>query len=260
MRGFAKELTAVKPRWALWMEAVLLALCQSFAVFSFVRFWLLRVWLDVLLSLGTILLLLLPLLLEGVFHCAMSPVMVAFSLLYALCPLLGHGYKLYYVTDWWDKLMHCSGGVAFAILGLYLPYLLNRGKEMSVAMRAVFAFCFSIALSALWEFYEFGSDRLLGTDMQVDTYVTAIHSYFLGDGPGVVGSITDIESVVVDGVELDGYLDIGLFDTMWDMLIESLGALIVTVLFLIDRGRHPAFQSLRSGAKRDEEEWEAVMS
>lgn len=99
---------------------------------------------------------------------------------------------------------------------------------------------FSIAIAAIWEFYEFGMDRWLGTDMQRDTLVTAIHSYNLGPATGVVGTIDPIESVIVNGVPMEGYLDLGLIDTMGDMLVETLGAGIWAVLALVDRGRHPA--------------------
>ena len=86
--------------------------------------------------------------------------------------------------------------------------------------------------------------NILGMDMQRDTIVSSLHSYSLGDAPGVVGHIDRIESVVVNGKVLceGGYLDIGLFDTIGDMAIESLGALVLAVAGLCDRGRHPAFR------------------
>lgn len=48
-----------------------------------------------------------------------------------------------------------------------------------------------------------------------------INSYLLGSEKGVAGSISDIQSVIVNGEELsiNGYLDIGLIDTMHDMLV-----------------------------------------
>ena len=76
--------------------------------------------------------------------------------------------------------------------------------------------------------------------MQRDTLVTAIHSYNLGPATGVVGTIDPIESVIVNGVPMEGYLDLGLIDTMGDMFIETVGAMAYAVLFALDRGRHAA--------------------
>lgn len=106
---------------------------------------------------------------------------------------------------------------------------------------AVFALSLSIAVSAVWEFVEFGSDRLLHTDMQRDSIVTAIYSYDLGGAPGVVGHVESIQDVLVNGQPLpaEGYLDIGLIDTMTDMMLESLGAAVFCAAYLLDRGKHP---------------------
>lgn len=111
---------------------------------------------------------------------------------------------------------------------------------------------FSISVSALWEFYEYGMDRWFGTDMQRDTLVTAIHSYDLGDAAGVIGSIDQIDSVIVNGVALEGYIDIGLIDTMGDMMIETAGAVVYAVVFVLDRGRHPAFTRVVPSASQAE--------
>ena len=77
--------------------------------------------------------------------------------------------------------------------------------------------------------------------MQRDTIVYAIHSYDLGEATGVIGSIDRIESVIVNGLPLEGYIDIGLIDTMGDMMIETLGAAVYAAVFALDKERHPAF-------------------
>ena len=97
------------------------------------------------------------------------------------------------------------------------------------------------AVSAVWEFAEFGADQFLGLDMQSDWVIDSIRSYSIGEGVGVAGTIEHIYSVVINGeiLPISGYLDIGLMDTMLDMLLESLGAAAVAALYLIDKGRHP---------------------
>ena len=193
------------------------------------------------LAFGTLLLVLLPLLLEKLFHCRISLPVYIFALAYAVGPMLGHCWKLYYTVPVWDKLLHICGGVMFAILGAYFFDLLVKEK-VHPAARTIFALCFSIAIAVLWEFCEFGADRFLGMDMQDDMLVTHLTSYLLGEGVGVTGSIENIQSVVVNGIRLPGYIDIGLTDSMLDMMLESAGALITCLLILFDKGRHPLIQ------------------
>ena len=195
------------------------------------------------LAFGTLLLVLLPLLLEKLFHCRICLPVYIFALAYAIGPMLGHCWKLYYTVPVWDKLLHICGGVMFAILGAYFFDLLVKEK-VHPAARTIFALCFSIAIAVLWEFCEFGADRFLGMDMQDDMLVTHLTSYLLGEGVGVTGSIENIQSVVVNGITLPGYIDIGLTDSMLDMMLESLGALVTCLLILLDKGKRPMIRGV----------------
>lgn len=192
------------------------------------------------LAIATLGLVLLPWLMEKLFRCRLWLPVYIFGLLYAVGPMLGHCHDLYYTVACWDKLLHFSGGVMFAVVGVYFAGLLCRDRK-NILLCAVFALCFSVALSGVWEFVEFGSDRLLHTDMQDDSVITRLDSYMLDEGIGEAGSIENIQQVLVDGTPLpvDGYIDIGLIDTMLDMLLESLGAVIFCGLYLLDRGKHP---------------------
>lgn len=196
---------------------------------------------NILYILATAALVCVPVVMGILMKFSVNPVMFTFIVFYAAAPLLGSMYKLYYLTSWWDDLLHFSGGVVFAMLGLFLAKFLNKNNKSSLMLCAVFAFCFSLAIAALWEFFEFTMDSLFGMDMQVDTVINSINSYLLGDSPGVQGSITEIESVYINGKELGvgGYIDIGLIDTMKDMMTEGMGALLYCIIFLIDRDRHP---------------------
>lgn len=196
---------------------------------------------NILYIFATIMLLCGPIVVGYLMKFSINSAMYTFVMFYAISPLLGSMYKLYYLTSWWDDLLHFSGGVVFAILGIFLAKFLNKKNKNTLVMCAVFAFCFSLTLAALWEFFEYAMDVFFGMDMQVDTVINYIDSYLLGDAAGVQGSIEGIESVVVNGQELGvgGYIDIGLIDTMKDMMLESLGALVYCVIFLIDRDRHP---------------------
>ena len=198
------------------------------------------------LAFGTLLLALLPMLLEKLFRCTICLPVYLFALAYAIGPMLGHCWKLYYTVPVWDKLLHTCGGVMFAILGAYFFDFLVKSKDLPAA-RAIFALCFSLAIAVLWEFCEFGADTFLGMDMQDDTVIHGLTSYLLGDSLGVTGSIPNIQSVSVNGVLLpvDGYIDIGLIDTMLDMLLETMGAIAACAIILLDKGRHPMIQDQR---------------
>ena len=205
----------------------------------------------VLMSIFTILLLMLPFVASKLFHFEMNTVFFVFCELYAIGPMLGHVYNLYYHTTWWDDILHTAGGVVFAIFGVYLAEFISKDKEPSLLMKAIFALCFSMAISVAWEFIEYGCDQIFGTDMQNDTVVSFIHSYLLGGEMAQTGNIDGITEVLVNGQSLgvNGYLDIGLHDSMRDMLVETLGAVVFTVIYLLDKDRHPIIRSTKAIAK-----------
>ena len=203
-----------------------------------------------LLAFGTLLFVLIPEILERLLHCRINIIVYLFSVLYAMGSMMGHCWKFYYTIPCWDKLLHLCGGVMFVILGVYLFERLSHGKANHVSA-VIFALCFSLAISVVWEFVEYGADTFLGMDMQDVTVVSHITSYLLGPEKGTTGSIKDIQSVVINGTALpvDGYIDIGLHDTMLDMLLESIGALITCILLFIDKGKHPLIQTISKQRK-----------
>lgn len=181
-----------------------------------------------------------PLGVERLFRCRLALPLFVFALLYALGPMVGYCYHFYYNIPWWDKLLHVFGGIAFALFGLFLFRRFADGRWW---MAAVFALCFSMAVAAAWEFFEYGADTWLGMDMQNDTVVTEITSYLLLDTEGKARTLSDITAVTVNGQPLPvtGYIDIGLNDTMGDMLLETAGTLAVVGWFAWDRGKHDLF-------------------
>lgn len=215
-------------------------LCELFALITIIVLLATRKYSRLLMAFGAILLLLIPSVLELLFRCRMNLPLYLFALLYAMGPLLGDCWNFYDLVPGWDKFLHTCGGVAFAVLGFYCFHLLSKGNTQLLAA-AVFALCFSIAVSVLWEFWEFGSDILCNTDMQRDTLIYEIHSHMLAEELGEVGSIHHIDSVTLNGSPLPSgaYLDIGLIDTMLDMLVETVGALLACILIYADKGRHP---------------------
>lgn len=212
------------------------ALCGIFAVFTVLKLVKGNEPDRLALAFGTLLLAALPMALEKLLSCRISLPFYLFALAYAIGPMLGHCWKLYYTLPGWDKLLHISGGVMFAVLG---AYLFDRITGERSAGKTVFGFCFSVTVAVLWEFAEFGADIFLGMDMQNDTVIHGLTSYLLGDSLGVTGTIEHIQSVVVNGRALPGYIDIGLMDTMLDMLLETAGAAVTCLLLWLDKGKHP---------------------
>lgn len=221
-------------------------LCESFTVFTIITLLAGGEPDRLALAFGTLLLVLLPMLLEKVFGCRICLPVYIFALAYAIGPMLGHCWKLYCTVPVWDKLLHTSGGVMFVILGAFLFDVMAKDKDLSV-VRTIFALCFSMAIAVLREFCEFGADRFFGMDMQDDTVIHGITSYLLGDTLGVTGSIPNIESVVINGISLpvDGYIDIGLIDSMLDILLETVGAVITCLILWLGKGTPPVIQNSR---------------
>lgn len=219
-----------------------IAICEIFTVYTIIILCLNGQQNRLPLAIGTIFMVLIPEFIERLFRCKINTAFYVFGLIYTIEPMLGQCHNFYYLISWWDKFLHITGGVMFAILGLFLCTLMN-GTAKRRLLTGLFALCFSMALSMCWEFIEFSCDRFLGTDMQADTVITSIYSYKLDDALGEVESIDDIKEVTVNGKDLGfgGYLEIGLIDTMMDMFLETLGGLAIVIFYWIDKGKHSVF-------------------
>ena len=201
---------------------------------------------DVFYCLATLPFVCLPLILSAIFKWRFNNIFFTVFALYALGPLLGAVYKLYYVTEWWDDVLHILAGTLFAVCGGQLTHVLNRGNKSSILLCALFGVCFSMGIAVLWEIFEYAADVLLKSDMQSDAIVTTIATK-LGRSDGGVNIYSHITDVTVNGQALGmgGYVGSGLVDTMSDMTVETGGALAYLVYVLIDRDRHPLIRSCR---------------
>lgn len=125
------------------------------------------------------------------FH--LAAVIFIFASLY-----LGEIQGFYQTFWWWDMALHTSAGLLLGIVGFFLVYLLNESKRIELHMTPIFislfAFIFAVALGTFWEIFEFSVDQLVGTTMQKP---------MLGDPSGLT-------------------------DTMWDMIVNAIGAFVVS--------------------------------
>ena len=165
--------------------------------------------------------------------------------------ILGEVQTYYTIFPYWDTMLHTLNGFLCAAIGFSLVDLLNRHERVSLSMSPVFmaivAFCFSMTVGVLWEFFECAMDQIFYQDMQKDTVVNTIASVML-DPTGsqraqAIRDITDVIVVTDSGqvsLGLGGYLDIGLLDTMEDLLVNFIGAVtfsIVGYFYVKNRGK-----------------------
>lgn len=147
--------------------------------------------------------------------------------------ILGEVNAFYVVIPNWDTMLHILNGFLAAAVGFSMVVLLNDNErltfDLSPFFMALMAFCFSMTIGVLWEFFEFGMDWFFHTDMQKDTIVHAIYSVILDTTrTNTVVPITGISEVALNGQDLGlgGYLDIGIVDTMKDLFVNFIGAVV----------------------------------
>lgn len=187
----------------------------------------------------------LPLILSVLFRWRMNLFFYLLFTFYACGPILGAVYNFYYLTSWWDILLHLLAGTVFAVVGAQLSNVLNKNNQTSYVFAAVFGVLLSISIAVVWEMFEYSSDTFLGSDMQADTIINVINTK-INRTDGIADSYTNITETYVNGQSLgiNGYLDIGLIDTMHDMIIETVGALVYLVYVLFDKNKHPMISTL----------------
>jgi len=160
-----------------------------------------RQWLNAAVVLGIIGVMALPTLLGKRFNVHIPAEFEILALVFMFAALfLGEVRGYYQRFWWWDIALHTSSGFLLGILGFLLVYVLNENDRVDLHMRprfvALFAFLFSVAMGAVWEIFEFSMDQLLGMNMQKPMF----------DDPS------------------------GLTDTMWDLIVDTIGALIISLL------------------------------
>lgn len=187
----------------------------------------------------TVFLSMVPLGIEVIFDMVSPWPVYAFMVMYTLGDAMGYCFGLYIYLSWWDDLMHCIEGFLFTMFGYYY---LSSGCEGSKKMRIrnlVFGISLSIFIAVLWEITEYAADKIWLLDMQKDVFVSRIDSYLLAGNTGAIESIENIGEVTVGGQILPGYIDIGLIDTMEDLIMALVGSVVFSLYALMDRDKHP---------------------
>lgn len=179
--------------------------------------------------------------------------------------ILGEVNAFYVRIPGWDTMLHTLNGFLAAAVGFSLVMLLNDDERLTFDLSPLFlalvAFCFSMTIGVLWEFFEFFMDLFFHSDMQKDTVIHAIYTVALDPTlSNTAVAVPDIREVAVNGQELGlgGYLDIGLIDTMKDLLVNFIGAAVFSVIgffYAASKGRSQTaatrFVPIRKKVERD---------
>lgn len=207
---------------------------------------------NVFLCLLTLVLLMLPTMIERSLMIDLPNTLEIIIMLFIFAAeMLGEIQAFYTTYQGWDTMLHTLNGFLCAAIGFSLVDMLNRHERFSLSLSPVFmaivAFCFSMTIGLLWEFFECAMDQLFLLDMQKDSIMHSISSVMLdptgGNTPVIIRDITDV--IVVAGGEeiplgLGGYLDVGILDTMKDLAVNFVGAVIFSFIgyfYVKNRGR-----------------------
>ena len=154
--------------------------------------------------------------------------------------MMGELFHFFIRVPGWDTMLHTLTGFLMASVGFSLVDLLNSSKAkfaLSPAYMALVAFCFAMTIGVLWEFFEFGMDVIFRKDMQNDELI----SQFTTIGPALSADgddffVTNVVKTIVETIEGEvyviegGYYDIGLYDTMKDLIVTFLGATAFSII------------------------------
>ena len=197
---------------------------------------------NVFLCILTLVLFLLPTILEKKLQIALPGTLEIIILLFIFAAEILGEISAYYTTyQGWDTMLHTLNGFLCAAIGFSLVDMLNRNERFSLslspAFMAIVAFCFSMTIGVMWEFFECTMDQFFLLDMQKDMVVNRISSVMLdptgGNTPIIIKNISDV-ILVADGKQiplgLGGFLDIGLLDTMKDLAVNFVGAIVFSVI------------------------------
>lgn len=193
---------------------------------------------NVFLCILTLVLMIMPSVVQATFKVEFPSALEIVVLVFIFAAeILGEISAFYMKFPYWDTVLHTLNGFLCAALGFSLVDIMNTQRklkfELSPLFMAITAFCFSMTIGVMWELFEFGMDMIFKLDMQKDTVIHAISTVTLDPTKSnECVYITDIYDVAVNGesLGLGGYLDIGLLDTMYDLIVNFIGAVVFSIM------------------------------
>lgn len=193
---------------------------------------------NVFLCILTLVLMIMPSVVQATFKVEFPSALEIVVLVFIFAAeILGEISAFYMKFPYWDTVLHTLNGFLCAALGFSLVDIMNTQRKLKFELSPLFmvitAFCFSMTIGVLWELFEFGMDMIFKLDMQKDTIIHAISTVTLDPTKSnECVYITDIYDVAVNGnsLGLGGYLDIGLLDTMYDLIVNFIGAVVFSIM------------------------------
>lgn len=213
-------------------------------------------WNNAFLCLLSLILFIAPFFIQNKFKIDLPNTLEVIILLFIFsAEILGEINNFYGVIPFWDTLLHTLNGFLAAGVGFALFDLLNKNTKsvnLSPIFLSIVAFCFSMTIGILWEFFEFSFDRYLKTDMQKDRIVDNISSVRINpNGENIPIRVKDIEYTIIYNKDAfgnlqetkidNGYLDLGIIDTMKDLYVNFIGAACFSIfgyLYIINRDKY----------------------
>lgn len=195
-----------------------------------------------ILCLVSLILLVLPLVIQTKFEITLPNTLeITIYLFIFSAEILGEINNFYHLIPCWDTILHTLNGFLATAVGFSLVDLLNKNSsnfKLSPIYLCLVAFSFSMTIGVLWEFFEYGADKFLGFDMQKDEIITKISTVELDETHSnkaitvkdidktIIYDTNDNQLAIID----NGYLDIGLNDTMKDLFVNLIGAAVFCIL------------------------------
>jgi len=219
---------------------ILFTILRISVIFVLIRSLFLKNYEGVGISAFVLFLFLMPAILEKNFRVDIPPLFecIIYAFIYA-AEILGEIDHFYVAIPGWDTMLHTLNGFLCAAVGFSLIDLLNQSSvkiNLSPLYLALCAFCFSMTVGVCWEFIECAGDLFFGQDMQKDFVVTSFNSVSLDPTHQQqvvhVNNITDTVIHTASGKTYTiegGYLDIGILDTMKDLFVNFIGALVFSI-------------------------------
>lgn len=199
-------------------------------------------WNNVLLCIFTLILFTLPEIISKKVNITIPTTLeISVYLFIFASAFLGEVQNFYEIFTHWDTILHTLNGFLCAAIGFSLIDTINHNEDyhinMSPAFAALVAFSFSMTVGVVWEFAEYSADQYLGKDMQKDKIIQEFQSIKINEtGENIPIQIKDINKtelynskgekiLTVEG----GYLDIGIHDTMKDLIVNFIGAFVFSI-------------------------------
>lgn len=222
---------------------------RALVILTLIRQVFLGNWNNVFLCGFTLILFLVPVIIDKKFNIQLPDALQVIILLFIYsAEILGEINEYYIVIKHWDTMLHTLNGFLCAAIGFSLIDILNRKEFFHATMSAVFvalvAFCFSMTIGVLWEFFEYGMDTIFLKDMQKDKIVTTISTVNIHpEGKNIPVVVKDISKTIIESKDKNGnktetiidggYLDIGINDTMKDLIVNFIGAVTFSIIGLL---------------------------